>query len=126
MIRLPYLAIAACWSAALFAFVMAVIPHQDAIELSANDKVEHMIAFFTITLLARAAYPATAWWRVLLIMTGFGAVIELVQAIPALHRDSSVYDLLADMAATAVALLLTWPAMARLRGARTPADAARS
>jgi hypothetical protein len=36
----------------------------------------------------------------------FGAFIEVVQAIPELHRDSDVLDWLADTVAVAVVLLL--------------------
>jgi hypothetical protein len=36
----------------------------------------------------------------------FGAVIEVVQAIPMLHRDSDVMDWIADTAAVLVVLLL--------------------
>ena len=36
----------------------------------------------------------------------FGAFIEVVQAIPALQRDSDLLDWLADTAAVAVILLL--------------------
>jgi VanZ family protein len=39
----------------------------------------------------------------------FGAFIEVVQAIPALHRDSDVKDWIADtIAAGAVLLLVRW------------------
>ena len=36
----------------------------------------------------------------------FGAVIEIVQSIPALHRDSDVLDWIADTAAVVVVLVL--------------------
>ncbi len=36
----------------------------------------------------------------------FGALIEVVQAIPALHRDSDVLDWLADTVAVVVVLLI--------------------
>ena len=45
--------------------------------------------------------------RLLVGLSLFGAAIEVVQAIPALHRDSDVSDWLADtIAAVAVVLLL--------------------
>jgi hypothetical protein len=50
----------------------------------------------------------------LLWLSLFGAFIEVVQAIPALHRDSDVLDWLADTAAAGAILLLV-----RLRRART-------
>ena len=118
MIRRGALLMLACWGAALFAYTMAVIPAREAIHLSPSDKVEHILAFATITLLARLAYPAIPAWRLMLVFTGFGALIELTQAIPALHRDASWWDLVADMAASAVMLILTIPLAGFLRRRR--------
>jgi hypothetical protein len=68
--------------------------------------VQHIIAFATLAMLGSFAYPAQALTGLLLRLSLFGAVIEVVQAIPALHRDSDVLDWLADTAAVAVVLLL--------------------
>jgi VanZ family protein len=49
----------------------------------------------------------------------FGAFIEVVQAIPALHRDSDVKDWIADtIAAAAVLLLVHWRRMRRREAVR--------
>lgn len=71
-----------------------------------NDKVQHIIAFATLTLLGSFAYPAVAPLKLLVRLSLFGAFIEVVQAIPALHRDSDVLDWVADTGAVAVVLLL--------------------
>ena len=71
-----------------------------------NDKVQHIIAFATLTLLGSFAYPAVALLKLLVRLSLFGAFIEVVQAIPALHRDSDVLDWVADTGAVAVVLLL--------------------
>jgi len=94
------------WAAAAFAFVMAVVPHPPQVPGEPNDKVQHIIAFATLALLGSFAYPATALVQLLLRLSLFGALIELVQAIPALHRDSDVLDWLADTAAALVVLVL--------------------
>lgn len=94
------------WAAACFAFVMAVLPHPPEVPGQPNDKVQHITAFATLTLLGSFAYPATALLQLLLRLSLFGALIEVVQAIPALHRDSDVLDWMADTAAVAVVLLL--------------------
>ena len=94
------------WAATLFAFVMAVLPHPPQLPLEPSDKVQHVIAFTTLGLLAAWAYSAASLWRLLVRLSLFGAFIELCQAIPALHRDSDVLDWLADSVAVAVVLLL--------------------
>jgi hypothetical protein len=94
------------WAAACFAFVMAVLPHPPEIPGEPNDKVQHIAAFATLALLGSFAYPRVQLLKLLAGLSLFGALIEVVQAIPMLHRDSDVLDWLADTAAVAVVLLL--------------------
>ena len=96
---------ATVWAAAVFAFVMAVVPHPPQVPGEPNDKVQHIIAFATLALLGSFAYPRTTLTRLLIGLSLFGALIEIVQAIPALHRDSDVLDWLADTAAVIIVLL---------------------
>lgn len=99
------------WAAALFAFVMAVLPHPPRLPGNPSDKVQHVIAFATLGLLGGFAYPRAQAFRLAVGLSLFGALIELVQAIPALNRDSDVIDWIADTAASAIALV----AVRRLR-----------
>jgi len=92
------------WAAAVFAFVMGVIPHPPDVPGSPSDKVQHIVAFVTLAALGALAYRRAKLWTLLLGLSLFGAVIELVQAIPALHRDSDVLDWVADTVAAAVVL----------------------
>jgi VanZ family protein len=94
------------WAAACFAFVMAVLPHPPEVPGHPNDKVQHITAFATLAVLGSFAYPRTTLAKLLAGLSLFGAFIEVVQAIPTLHRDSDVVDWLADTAAVAVVLLL--------------------
>ncbi|MFL6726883.1 MAG: hypothetical protein ACJ8FS_10270 [Sphingomicrobium sp.] len=94
------------WTAACFALVMAVLPHPPEIPGEPNDKVQHIIAFATLALLGSFAYPRTGLTKLLAGLSLFGALIEVVQAIPALHRDSDVRDWIADTAAVAAVLLI--------------------
>jgi VanZ family protein len=94
------------WAAACFAFVMAVLPHPPQVPGEPNDKVQHITAFATLALLGSFAYPRTALLRLLAGLSLFGAFIEVVQAIPMLHRDSDVLDWLADTVAVVVMLLI--------------------
>ena len=107
----------AFWLAAAFAFVMATLPQPPTLSGQPSDKVQHVIAFSVLTGLAFTALP---WKRRLLIVLGliaFGALIEIVQLIPALHRESDWMDLLADSAAVlVVASLAHFARRSRTRG----------
>ena len=99
---LPY----AFWAALVFAFVMAVLPKPPQLPGQPSDKIQHILAFTVLAGLAAAAYPRARLIRILLLLSAFGALIELVQTIPALHRDGDWIDWVADTAAAAVVLLL--------------------
>jgi VanZ family protein len=99
---------AAFWAALCFAFVMAVLPHPPEVPGEPNDKVQHIIAFATLAALGSFAYPRIALLRLLAGLSLFGAFIEVVQAIPALQRDSDIWDWVADTAAVAAVLALVW------------------
>ena len=94
------------WAAAIFAFVMAVLPHPPQIPGEPNDKVQHIIAFATLALLGSWAYTATRPLKLLAWLSLFGAAIEIIQMIPALYRDADVVDWIADTVAVAVVLRL--------------------
>lgn len=98
--------IAVLWLAVAFTFVMATLPHPPQLPGAPTDKIQHIVAFFVLTILAVLAYPRAPRWRVLLCLAGFGGAIELVQAIPPLHRSSDWRDWLADIGAVVVALAL--------------------
>ena len=99
----------AFWAAALFAFVMAVLPHPPQVPGAPNDKIQHIIAFVTLAALGAWAYRGWSLLRLAIGLSLFGALIEVVQMIPALHRDSDVLDWIADTAAVmGVLLLVSW------------------
>jgi VanZ family protein len=106
------------WAAALFTFVMAVLPHPPDIPLHPSDKVQHMAAFATLGLLGGWAFSRSSALRLLIALSLFGAAIEVVQAIPWLHRDSELLDWVADTAAAAIVLLLVSRLRARSRVAK--------
>jgi VanZ family protein len=107
------------WAAATFAFVMAILPHPPELPGNPSDKLQHIAAFATLSVLGAWAYVDASLTQLLAGLSLFGAVIELVQAIPALHRDSDVKDWIADTLATALVLtLVRWRRMRRRREAR--------
>lgn len=97
---------AAFWAAFCFTFVMAVLPHPPQVPGQPSDKVQHVAAFATLAFLGSLAYPAVRLRSLFVSLSLFGALIEIVQAIPALQRDSDVRDWLADTVAAAVVLLV--------------------
>lgn len=114
------------WAATTFAFAMAVQPYPINAPVAQSDKVLHMLAFLTLGGLAAAAYPRHSLIRIWIGLTCFGALIELVQSIPALGRDSDMVDLAADSAAAAVALLLALLVRRLRAGMAAPPDRAGS
>jgi VanZ family protein len=107
------------WAAALFAFVMAILPHPPELPGNPSDKLQHVAAFATLGVLGAWAYVETPILLLLAGLSVFGALIEFVQAIPALHRDSDVKDWIADTLACGVVLLLIrWRRIRRRREAR--------
>ena len=90
--------------AVLFAMVMASLTQPPQIPGQPSDKVQHIIAFAVLTLLARLAYPATRPWVLFAGLATLGALIEAVQAVPALRRNASLLDWLADCGAVAITL----------------------
>ena len=93
------------WTVAAFAFVMAVLPQPPEVPGEPNDKVQHMAAFATLAALGAFAYPRLGLLRLVMGLSMFGAFIELVQAIPELHRDSELLDWVADSTAASVVLI---------------------
>ena len=85
---------------------MALLPHPPRVPGAPSDKVQHVIAFAVLTALALAAYPKTSPLRIAIWLGLFGALIELLQMIPALNRDGQWQDWVADVGAV-LAVLVT-------------------
>nr|WP_232307160.1 hypothetical protein [Sphingomonas sp. Y57] len=92
------------WLTLVVVYGLAIMPADQAPSLGAGDKVNHVAAFLVLTLLGRAGYRSLPAWRLAAALSLFGILIELTQAIPALRRDASVWDWVADSAAILVAL----------------------
>jgi hypothetical protein len=95
------------WAAAIIAVTMALLPHPPALPIDAfGDKFEHILAFTVLSVLAALAYPAAPLTRIAERLSFLGAMIEVLQSIPALHRDCDVRDWIADTVAIIVTLTL--------------------
>lgn len=91
----------AFYASLLIAFVAAILPSLP-LSAAASGELQHISAFVVLSVLAWAAFPSTNVWQLAAVLCGFGALIELVQAIPALQRDASVYDWAIDCMTIAV------------------------
>lgn len=86
---------------------MALQPHPPKLALDGwGDKFEHSLAFVTLTILSVASFPSAKLLRVGERLSFLGALIEVVQSIPVLHRDCDILDWLTDTAAIAAMLVL--------------------
>jgi VanZ family protein len=76
---------------------------------SANDKVNHLIAFLELTILTRLAWPGLKAWQYAPFLLAFGLAIEIIQAtLP--YRDFSLADLVADSLGMLIGML-PWPGL---------------
>jgi hypothetical protein len=99
------------FAALIFTFYSAVIPPSHALQLTPWDKATHFIAFYVLTGLAVAAFPKQNLFAVAALLSAFGALIEIVQGLPMVHRDRDFWDWVADTIAISSALapmLLSW------------------
>lgn len=87
------------WIAVTFTLAMALLPNPAPVIEGVNDKVQHMVAFATLALIALMAFGGLRYRFIFLGLAGFGAAIEVLQMIPALHRDAEFTDWLADCVA---------------------------
>ena len=99
------------FAALIFTFYSAVIPPSHALQLTPWDKATHFIAFYVLTGLAVTAFPKQNVFLVAAWLSAFGALIEVVQGLPIVHRDRDFWDWVADTIAISCALapmLLFW------------------
>jgi VanZ family protein len=71
--------------------------HASRPDILGFDKLEHIAAFFTLTVLMRIGWPGRAHVLQTILLMGFGLFIELVQATDMVGRTASWADVVADM-----------------------------
>ena len=93
-------------AAMIGAVLFALSPAVDDPFASLWDKLKHAITFGVLTALAAFAWRDTPLLRIGERLSFLGALIEVFQSIPALHRDCSPKDWIADTLAIAAVLAL--------------------
>jgi VanZ family protein len=96
----------AFWLALAFAVTMALLPKPPEVLGEVGDKYQHMLAFSCLTVLATLGFGQTPPPRIAERLSFVGALIEVLQSIPALHRDCQIMDWVADTAAILVTLAI--------------------
>ena len=105
--RLRRFALMTFCAAVLFAVTMALLPKPPKFAGDEfGDKVHHILAFAVMTGLGLIAFAWENRWRLAERLSFLGAMIEVAQAIPALHRDCDIRDWVADSLAIVVVTLL--------------------
>lgn len=91
------------WLALIFSVVMAGLPNPPRLPIdSYGDKFEHILAFSALAALAALGFPGSLRWRIAERLSFVGALIEVTQSIPALHRDCDIRDWIVDTVAIVV------------------------
>ncbi len=97
----------ALFLAVAVAVTMALLPQPPHLPIDRfGDKFAHMLAFATMALLAALAYPRIRLVRLGERLSFLGALVEVMQSIPSLHRDCDIRDWVADTIAIVAVLLV--------------------
>lgn len=110
--RTPFLFRAVLLIAVMATLYFALSEHPPKLVIDQlGDKAEHVLAFAALTLLASGAFPAASLWRVAERLSFLGALIEVLQGTPGVHRDCDIADWLSDT----LSILITAAIIARIR-----------
>lgn len=99
------LAALAFWGCLAGAITLALIPHPPHLP-EMGDKMEHMLAFGTLAFFGALAFPRFPRLHLAERLSFLGALVEVLQSIPALHRDCDIRDWIADTLAIVAVLIL--------------------
>lgn len=94
----------AFWLAVAVTLTFALLPHPPSVAANAGDKVQHVLAFAVLSLLAVGYYGLGRAHLIFISLAGLGGLIEALQSIPALQRDAEWLDWAADCGAVLVTL----------------------
>ncbi|WP_072379541.1 hypothetical protein [Novosphingobium sp. NDB2Meth1] len=95
----------AFWVCLASALTLALLPPPPHFR-EFGDKAQHMLAFGTLAFLGTFAFPAFPKTRLAERLSFLGALVEVLQSIPSLHRDCDIQDWIADTIAIVAVLAL--------------------
>ncbi|WP_417622828.1 hypothetical protein [Parasphingorhabdus sp.] len=85
--------------------VISTMPAEDAPTVFADDKLNHILAFFILSLMARILWPRVNVVILFVMLMVFGGSIELLQLVMGFGRDADWMDFGADIIAIAMGTL---------------------
>ena len=95
----------AFYAIALIATVAALVPSVPFEPgFAYADKVQHFAVFFVLAGLALVGFPEASRRLIVERLSFLGAAIEVLQSIPALHRDCDVLDWATDTVGATIAV----------------------
>ncbi len=84
---------------------ISIMPAEDAPTVFVNDKLNHMLAFFILSFMARLLWPLINALILFSMLAIFGGGIELLQLVIETGRDSDWMDFAADALAIVIGIL---------------------
>jgi VanZ family protein len=104
------------WAMVLFILYSTLAPSRLVPDIHLNDKIEHATAFFGMTFWFGGLVARRNFWVLGLVMSAFGAAIEVAQGTMGLGRDMDIHDWYADTCGVLVALGVLLTCVPRSRG----------
>jgi VanZ family protein len=92
------------WAMVLFILYATLAPSHYVPDLHIWDKLEHATAFFGMTFWFGGLVRRRRFWVLGLVMSAFGAAIEVAQGTMGLGRDMDIHDWFADSIGVLLAL----------------------
>jgi hypothetical protein len=87
------------WALPGAVLVVALLPASEAPTVFASDKLNHMLAFATLSVLARVLWPRLSFAVLFALLAAFGGMIEVLQWSLGFGRDADWMDFAADVLA---------------------------
>lgn len=84
---------------------VSIMPAEDAPTVFADDKLNHILAFFVLSFMARIAWPQFNTFLLLGMLAVFGGTIEILQFSMGLGRQADWMDFAADVLAILIGML---------------------
>ncbi len=84
---------------------ISIMPAEDAPVVFADDKLNHILAFFILSFMARILWSRVGTVIMFSMLTVFGGAIELLQLAMGFGRDADWMDFAADVLAIALGML---------------------
>jgi len=92
------------WILLAVILALSLMPAADAPTVFASDKLNHGLAFFTLSLMARLLWARAHAAILFVLLMAFGGGIELLQSALGSGRDADWMDFAADIAAIVLGL----------------------